>query len=34
MVTELGSYLWSSYPAFIGQVKPPDRIESNCLLSV
>ena len=34
MVTELCSYLFSSYPAFIGQVKAPKWLEINWLLSL
>ena len=34
MVTELGSYPFSSYPAFIGQVKAPKWLELNWLLSL
>ena len=34
MVTELCSYPFSSYPAFIGQVKPPTWLEINWLLSL
>ena len=30
MVTELCSYPFSSYPAFIGQVKAPTWLEINC----
>jgi hypothetical protein len=34
MVTELCSYPFSSYPAFIGQVKAPTWLELNWLLSL
>ena len=34
MVTELCSYPFSSYPAFIGQVKAPKWLELNWLLSL
>jgi hypothetical protein len=34
MVTELCSFPFSSYPAFIGQVKAPKWLELNCLLSL
>ena len=34
MVTELDSYLFSSYPALIGQLKVPDWLESTWLLSL
>ena len=34
MVTELCSYHFSSYPAFIGQVKAPKSLEINWLLSL
>ena len=34
MVPELGSYPFSSYPAFIGQVKAPTWLEINWLLSL
>ena len=34
MVTELCSYPFSSYPAFIGQVKAPTWLEINWLLSL
>ena len=34
MVTELDTYLFSSYPALIGQVKAPNWLESTWLLSL
>ena len=34
MVAELCSYPFSSYPAFIGQVKTPKWLELNWLLSL
>ena len=34
IVNVLAEYKWSSYPAFIGKIKPPDWLETDWLLSI